>query len=176
MKQAARLFPKIKYGLGVNWCPRLNFNTLINIPLWLVKNEVDISISLSTRPWPNHTPLWPRPRANVSKAIWRTKCLLSCLWSGWGELVLRFEANMPFCACVCPYAYAYALVKTRLKERQIFCLKTMWNVELQMGMVQMFWRKCHVKYAFCACRPEQVYIFVFNNPHMPGVTCKVRRK
>ena len=32
---------------------------------------------------------------------------------------------MPFCACVCPYAYAYALVKTRLEERQIVCLKTM---------------------------------------------------
>ena len=115
----------------LNWCPRLNFNTLINIPLWLVKNGVDISISLSTRPWPNHTPLWPRPRANISKAIWRTKCLLSCLWSGWGELVLRFKSNMPFCACVCPYAYAYALVKTRLKERQIVFLKTLWNLELQ---------------------------------------------
>ena len=78
------------------------------------ENGVDISTSISTRPWTNHRPLWPRPHANISKAIWRTKRPTSCLRSGWGELVSRIESNMPFCTRVCPYAYAYALVKTRL--------------------------------------------------------------
>ena len=75
---------------------------------------VDISISISTRPWTNHMSLWPRPHASISKAIWRTNRPPSCLSSGWGELVSRIESNMPFCACVCPYGYAYAVVKTRL--------------------------------------------------------------
>ena len=75
---------------------------------------VDISISISTRPWTNHMSLWPRPHANISKAKWRTNRPPSCLSSGWGELVSRIESNMPFCACVCPYGYAYAVVKTRL--------------------------------------------------------------
>ena len=79
------------------------------------KNGVDISTSMSTRLWTNHSLLWPRPHENISKAIWRKLCLPSCLSSGWGELVSRIESNMPFCACVCPYAHAYALVKTRLK-------------------------------------------------------------
>ena len=78
------------------------------------QNGVDISTSISTRPWTNHRSLWPRPHANISKAIWRTLRPPSCLSWGCGELVSRIESNMPFCACVCSYAYAYALVKTRL--------------------------------------------------------------
>ena len=79
------------------------------------ENGVDISKSISTRPWTNHRSLWPRSHANISKLMWRTLRPPSCLSSGWGELVSRNESNMPFSACVCPYAYAYALVKTRLK-------------------------------------------------------------
>ena len=35
--------------------------------------------------------LWPRPHTNISKAIWRTLRVLSCLSSGWGELVSRIQ-------------------------------------------------------------------------------------
>ena len=70
------------------------------------ENGVDIS----TRPWTNRRPLWPRPHVNISKAVW---CMPSCLSSGSGELVSRIESNMPFCLCVCPYAHAYELMKTR---------------------------------------------------------------
>ena len=69
-----------------------------------------ISTSISTRPWINRRPIWPRPHMNISKAIGRMQ---SCLSSGWGELVSRIESKMPFCACGCPYAYAYELAKTR---------------------------------------------------------------
>ena len=64
------------------------------------ENGVDISTSISTRPWTNHRSLWPRPHANISKAIWRTLRPPSCLSLGWGELVSRIESNMLFCACV----------------------------------------------------------------------------
>ena len=80
------------------------------------ENWVDISTSISTRPWTNHRWLWPRPHANISKVIWRMLRPSSCLSSDWGELVSRIESNIPFCVCVCPYAYAYAPVKTRLKS------------------------------------------------------------
>ena len=69
-----------------------------------------ISTSISTRPWINRRPIWPRPHMNISKAIGRMQ---SCLSSGWGELVSRIESNMPFCACGCAYAYTYELAKTR---------------------------------------------------------------
>ena len=54
--------------------------------------------SITTRPWTNRRSLWPRPHANISKAIWRTLRPPSCLSSGWGELVLGTGSNMPFCA------------------------------------------------------------------------------
>ena len=60
------------------------------------ENWVDISTSISTRPWTNHRSLWPRPHANISKAIWRMLRPPSCLSLGWGELVSRIESNMPF--------------------------------------------------------------------------------
>ena len=82
------------------------------------ENGVDISTSITTRLWTNHRSLWPRPHANISKAIWRKKRSPSCSSSGWGELVSRIESNMPFWVCLCPYVYAYALVKTRLKRNQ----------------------------------------------------------
>ena len=58
------------------------------------ENWVDISTSIRTRPWTNHRSLWPRPHANISKAIWRKKRSPSCLLSGWGELISRIESNM----------------------------------------------------------------------------------
>ena len=76
--------------------------------------EISTSIHVSTRPWTNHRSLWPRPHANISKAIWRTLCPPSCLSLGRGELVWRIESNMPFCMCLCYYTYAYALVKTSI--------------------------------------------------------------
>ena len=65
------------------------------------ENGVDITTSISTRPWINHRPLWPRPHANISKAIWRTLRSPSCFLLGWGELVSRIESNMPLCLCLC---------------------------------------------------------------------------
>ena len=65
------------------------------------ENWVDISTSISTRPWTNHRSLWPRPHANISKAMWRTLRPQSCLSLGWGELVSRIESNMLFCAWAC---------------------------------------------------------------------------
>ena len=61
-------------------------------------NWVDMSSSISTRPWTNHRS--PRPHVNVSKALWRTLRPTSCLSLGWGELVSRIESNMLFRACV----------------------------------------------------------------------------
>ena len=52
------------------------------------ENRVDISTRISTRPWTNHRPLWPRLHVNISKAIWRAKRPPSCLPSGLGELVI----------------------------------------------------------------------------------------
>ena len=78
------------------------------------ENGLDISTSISTRPWTNHRSLSPRLLADISNAIWPWRTLRppSCLSFGRGELVSRIESNMPFFACVCPYAYA--LAKTRL--------------------------------------------------------------
>ena len=80
------------------------------------ENLLDISTSISTRPWTNHRSLSPRPHMNISNAIWLWRTLRppSCLLLGRRELVSRIESNVPFSACVCPYAYAYALVKTSL--------------------------------------------------------------
>ena len=68
----------------------------------------DMSSSISTRPWTNHRSLWPRPYVNISKAMWRTLRRLSCLSSGWGEVVLRIESNyailrvrVSLCLCLC---------------------------------------------------------------------------
>ena len=80
---------------------------------------VDICTGITTSPWTIHRSLWPRPHANISKAIWRTLRAPSCFSSGWRELVSRIESNLPFCACVCPYAYAYALVKTKHNEHYV---------------------------------------------------------
>ena len=50
------------------------------------ENWVDISTSISTRPWTNH----------------RSLCPPSCLSLGWGELVSTIESSMLFCARACP--------------------------------------------------------------------------
>ena len=79
-----------------------------------IENGLDLSTSISIRPWTNHRSLSPRSHANISNAIWPWRTLRppSCFSLGRGELVPRIESNMPFFACVCPYA----LVKTRLND------------------------------------------------------------
>ena len=84
------------------------------------ENGVDISTGISTRPWTNHGSLWPRPHANISKAIWRTKSailfIIGLRRSGiknWVKYaILRVRMSL---------AYGYALVKTR---STLFRLKT----------------------------------------------------
>ena len=74
------------------------------------KNGVDISTSINTWTWTNHRPLWPRPHANITEAIWRTKRPPSCC------IVEMSCCQICHSARVCPYAHAYVLVKTRHKE------------------------------------------------------------
>ena len=73
-----------------------------------------VSISISTRLWTNHRPLWPIPHVNIVKGNMVNEASAILFTIGWAELVSKIESNMPFCTCICPYAYA--LVKTRLKE------------------------------------------------------------
>ena len=63
------------------------------------ENRVDISTSISTRPWTNHRSLWPRLHANIWKAIWRTLRPPSCLSLGWGELRTVSE-KLFFVCCI----------------------------------------------------------------------------
>ena len=64
------------------------------------ENWVDIWTSISTRPWTNHRPLWPRPHANISKAIWQSKSAILFI-IGLRELVSRIGSNMPLRLCLC---------------------------------------------------------------------------
>ena len=81
---------------------------------YVVGSTSENGVDISTRPWTNHRSLWPRPHANISKAIWRM-FFIGLKRAGIENCVKYAILRVRMSICL------YALVKTRLKSLR--CLK-----------------------------------------------------
>ena len=68
------------------------------------ENGVDISKSISTRPWTNQRSLWPRSHANMSKLTWRAILFIIGLRRAGIEKWVKYaiqRVRVSLCLCLC---------------------------------------------------------------------------